>query len=93
MAGIGIIAHRAIEIADDEGEIGIDTQGDNVHDPDRWTVHDEDFVGIVIDTIPTMGIFLIDPVRYTLVAVIVITAISLLREITTEAKNTPKKKG
>ena len=93
MQGIGIIAHRVIAIEDDDGKLGIDTKGDNVEQPDPWTVHEEDLVGKVVDVIPTMGIFLIDPVRYSLVAVIVITAISLLREITTEAKNTPKKKG
>ena len=92
MAGIGIIAHRAIAVEDDDGQTGLDTKGDNVDEPDPWTVHDEDFRGTVIQVIPTIGIFLIDPVRYSLVAVIVITAISLLREITTEAKNTPKKK-
>ena len=93
MHGIGIISHRAIAVADDEGIIGLDTKGDNNRDADPWTVHDEDLIGIVIDVIPAFGILLIEPVRYSLVAVIVITAISLLREITTEAKNTPQKKG
>ena len=92
MEGIGIIAHRVIAIEDDDGQIGIDTKGDNVEQPDPWTVHEEDLIGKVVDVIPSMGLFLIDPVRYSLVAVIVITAISLLREITIEAKNTPKKK-
>lgn len=91
MQGIGIIAHRAIAIADDDGHTGIDTKGDNVEQPDPWTVHEEDFVGKVIDVIPTMGIFLIDPVRYSLVAVIVITAISLLKDVTSEAKKTSTK--
>jgi len=92
MAGIGIIAHRAIAIEDDHGETGIDTKGDNIENQDSWTVHDEDFIGIVIDVIPTMGIFLIDPVRYSLVAVIVITAVSLLKDIVTESKKTTKSK-
>ena len=90
VAGIGIVAHRAIAIADDDGVIGIDTQGDNSQNIDPWTVHDEDFRGVVIDVIPIMGIFLIDPVRYSLVAVIIITAISLLKDITSEAKKTTK---
>ena len=84
--GLGIIAHRAVEIFDDNGEIGIDTQGDNVDSRDPWVVHDVDLIGKVIDIVPTMGIFLIDPVRYAIVAVIVITAISLLWEISTKAK-------
>ena len=91
MAGIGIIAHRAIAIADDDGQTGIDTKGDNVEDADPWTVHEEDLVGKVVDVIPTMGIFLIDPVRYTLVAVIIITAVSLLKDVTSETKKATKK--
>ncbi len=88
MQGIGIKAHRAIAVGDDDGQIGIDTKGDNVEEPDPWTVHEEDLRGKVIDIIPTVGIFLIDPVRYSLVAVIIITAISLLKEVTSESKKT-----
>ena len=84
--GLGIIAHRAVETFNDHGEIGIDTKGDNVDSPDPWVVHDDDLIGKVTDVVPTMGIFLIDPVRYAIVAVIVITAISLLWEISTKAK-------
>jgi len=91
MQGIGIIAHRAIAVGDDDGQTGIDTKGDNVEEPDPWTVHEEDLVGKVIDIIPTMGIFLIDPVRYTLVAVIIITALSLLKDVTSETKKATKK--
>ena len=91
MQGIGIIAHRAIAIENDDGKLGIDTKGDNVEEPDPWTVHDEDLRGVVIEVIPSMGIFLIDPVRYSLVAVIIITAVSLLREVTSETK-TPSTK-
>ena len=91
MQGIGIIAHRAIAVGDDDGQTGIDAKGDNIEEPDPWTVHDEDLRGKVIDIIPTVGIFLIDPVRYTLVAVIIITAISLLKEVTSEAKKTSSK--
>jgi len=92
MQGIGIIAHRAIAIENDDGQIGIDTKGDNVEDPDLWTVHDEDLRGVVIDVIPSMGIFLIDPVRYSLVAVIIITAISLLKDVISETKKTSSTK-
>ena len=91
MQGIGIIAHRAIVVADDHGELGIDTQGDNVDEKDPWTVHQDDLIGVVTDVIPSMGIFLIEPVRYSLVAVIVITAISLLKEISSESKIAKKK--
>jgi len=66
-------------------------QGDNVDESDGWTVHDEDLIGMVIDVVPTVGILLIEPVRYSLVAVIIITAISLLKEVTSESKKTSSK--
>ena len=84
--GIGIVAHRAVEVFDDHGKIGISTKGDNVDEPDGWIVHDEDLIGKVVSSTPSMGIFLIEPVRYGIVAVIVITAISLLREIMIKPK-------
>lgn len=90
MHGIGIISHRAIAVADDDGIIGLDTKGDNNRDADPWTVHDEDLIGIVIDVIPAFGILLIEPVRYSLVAVIIITAVSLLWETMSESKKTTK---
>jgi len=84
--GIGIIAHRAIQVFDDDGEIGIYTKGDHVEDRDSWIIRDTDLIGKVINVLPTIGIFLIEPVRYSLVAVIIITAISLLKEISSESK-------
>jgi len=78
--GMDIVAHRTIDKFEDKGIIGISTQGDNVSEPDTWTVHDEDLIGKIIDIAPTIGIFLIDPIRYSLVAVIIITSISLLKE-------------
>ena len=84
--GIGIVAHRAVEVFDDHGEVGISTKGDNVEEPDGWIVHGEDFIGKVVNIVPTMGVFLIEPVRYGIVAIIVITAISLLHEIMAKPK-------
>jgi len=86
MEGIGIVAHRAVEILDDHGRIGISTKGDNVDEHDPWVVHDEDFIGIVDSIVPSMGILLIEPVRYGIVAVIIITAISLMREVMAKPK-------
>lgn len=84
--GIGIVAHRAIEIFDDNGQVGIGTQGDNVEEPDGWTVHAEDFIGRITSVTPGMGFLLIDPVRYGIVAIIVITAVSLLHEVMAKPK-------
>ena len=86
LGNLGIIAHRAIEIYDDHGSIGIDTKGDNEDKEDPWVVHDVDLIGKVVQIIPDMGILLVGIVRYFLVAIIIITSIFLLREIMTEHK-------
>ena len=83
---IGIVAHRAIEKFDDNGKIAINTQGDNVGEADTWVVHEEDLIGKVEGNISYIGILLVEPIRYTLVIIIIVTAISLLREITSETK-------
>jgi signal peptidase I len=83
---IGIVAHRAIEKFDDNGKITINTQGDNVGEADAWIVHEEDLIGKVEGSISYIGILLVEPVRYTLVIIIIVTAISLLREVTSEIK-------
>jgi len=88
----GIIAHRAIEVVDLNGEIVVKTKGDNVENKDGWHVTDSDLTGKVIDVIPSMGIFLIGPVRFTLVIVIIITAVSLLKDqLSSEPKISKKK--
>ena len=84
--GIGIVAHRAIEKFEDNGKIAINTQGDNVDEADAWVVHEEDLIGKVEGNIPHIGILLVEPVRYTLVIIIIVTAISLLHVITSETK-------
>ena len=84
--GIGVVAHRAIEKFDDNGKIAINTQGDNVGEADAWIVHEEDLIGKVEGNISYIGILLVDPVRYTLVIIIIVTAISLSREITSKTK-------
>ncbi|MCH7647017.1 MAG: signal peptidase I [Thaumarchaeota archaeon] len=76
----GVVAHRAVDFHQENGEILIVRKGDNIDDPDPWIVTDEDLIGKVIKVIPTMGILLVGPVRYLLVAVITITAIFLLKE-------------
>jgi len=87
LEGIDIVAHRAIEVFNDNGKVGISTKGDNVEGPDGWVVHDEDFIGKVVSIVPSMGVFLVEPVRYGIVAVIVITAISLFREVMAKPKS------
>lgn len=83
---IGIVAHRAIEKFDDNGKSAINTQGDNVSEPDGWAVHDEDLIGKVVNHVSFIGILFVEPVRYTLIAIIIITAIYLLKDSISETK-------
>ena len=78
--GIGVIAHRAVEIFETGGEIGIDTKGDHLDEPDLWTVLDGDLIGIVSEVNPDSAILLIEPVRYFLVVVMAVTGVLLARE-------------
>ena len=83
---IGIVAHRAIAIYDNHGEMVIDTKGDNNESEDPWYVTDDDLIGLVDTIIPKLGILLVAPVRFALVAVIIISALSLLKDKLTENK-------
>ena len=78
--GIGIISHRAVDIFEKQGKIGIDTQGDHEEHPDPWIVFDDDLVGIVTEINPDTAILLAEPVRYFLVAIIIVTGVLLVRE-------------
>jgi len=89
---LGIIAHRAIEASELDGELAFKTKGDNVEQEDGWYVRDSDLIGKVIDVVPAMGIILVGPVRFTLVAVIIITAISLLKDQLSSKTKVSKKK-
>jgi len=88
----GIIAHRIVAVEDHDGEIQIRTKGDNIESQDEWYVTENDLVGKVIDTIPAMGIFLVGPIRFTFVIVIIITAVFLLKEQLSSEQKIPKKK-
>jgi len=83
---MGIIAHRAIEVFEEDGQTKINTKGDNNEKPDPWHVTDNDLIGKVKNIIPVFGILLVGPVRYALVAVIIISAISMMKDHLTENK-------
>ncbi len=83
---MGIIAHRAIEVFEEDGQTKINTKGDNNEKPDQWHVTDNDLIGKVKNIIPVFGILLVGPVRYALVAVIIISAISMMKDYITENK-------
>ena len=88
----GIIAHRAIELTEIDGEIAVYTKGDNVENKDGWRVRDSDLTGKVIEIIPALGILLVGPVRFSLVIVIIITAVSLLKDQLSLERKVSKKK-
>ena len=88
----GIVAHRAVDFHQEHGEISIVTKGDNRDEPDPWLVTDEDLIGKVIEIILKMGILLVAPIRFSLIAVIVIVSIFMLKESfesKTQSKNNP----
>ena len=83
---MGIIAHRAVEVFEEDGQTKINTKGDNNEKPDPWHVTDNDLIGKVKNIIPGFGILLVGPVRYALVAVIIISSISMMKDYITENK-------
>jgi len=89
----GIVAHRAVEVTDRDGEIQISTKGDNIEREDGWHITESDLVGRVIEVIPALGIFLVGPVRFTLVIVIIITAVFLLKDQLSLERKVSKKSG
>ena len=65
----------------------VDTRCDNNEKPDPWYVTDDDLIGKVKNMIPIFGIVLVGPVRFALVAVIIISAISMMKDYLTENRS------
>ena len=84
---MGIILHRVIEVFEKEGDIVVETKGDNNEKPDPWYVTDDDLIGKVKNIIPMFGIVLVGPIRFALVAVIIISAISMMKDYITENRS------
>ena len=84
---MGIIAHRVIEVFEKDGDMVVDTKGDNNEKPDPWYVTDDDLIGKVKSIIPVFGIVLVGPVRFALVAVIIISAVSMMKDYLTENRS------
>ena len=94
--GTGKVVHRAIDVFNDGGVIGITTKGDNVDSADDWVVHSGDLIGKVVGRVPFVGLFLLDPIRYALSVGIVATAVLLSWDVRGKTKvleNQKKKKG
>ena len=78
--GIGVIAHRVILVAEVDGRVGIDTQGDHNDYHDPWTIYEENLIGILDEVNPSSGVLLSNYFRYPLVARVVVSAALLIRE-------------
>ena len=78
--GIGVIAHRVILVAEVDGKLGIDTQGDHNEYHDLWTIYEEDLIGILDEVNPSSGVLLSNYFRYPIVAIVVVSAALLIRE-------------
>ena len=87
---MGIVAHRVIEVYEEDEQTVVDTKGDNNEKLDPWYVTDDDLIGKVKNIIPMFGIVLVGPVRFALVAVIIISAVSLMKDYLTENKSKKK---
>ena len=71
-----VIVHRVNSI-DEKGEKGIEikTKGDNNPKVDGWTVLEEDYIGTVITSVPSIGkitIWLSPPVNYYIIFFVVL---------------------
>ena len=81
----GILAHRAFEIFERDGQIRIDTKGDHNDHPDMWSLNDEDLIGIVTDVNPVISIFLQLSVQIMLLAIMIGTGIIFARQIVSKS--------
>lgn len=76
----GITVSRVVEVSEKNGEIEIRTKGDHNDHPDTWTIRQDSLIGLVSEVNdPLLGLQE-EAVRYTLIAVAVISSILLVKE-------------
>ena len=79
--GVEVLVRRVIEAGlGNDGQFGVDTQGDDEEFHDPWTVYSDEYIGKLVEVNPPMGILLSNYFQYPLVAIIVISAALLVRE-------------
>ena len=79
--GVDVLVRRVIESSvGNDGNFGLDTQGDDEEFHDPWTVFSDVYIGKLVEINPPMGILLSDYFRYPIVIVMVISAALLIRE-------------
>ena len=79
--GVDVLVRRVIEASPgDDGQFGVDTQGDDEEFHDPWTVYSDGYIGRLVEVNPPMGILLSNYFQYPLVAIIVISIALLVRE-------------
>ena len=79
--GVDVLVRRVIEASfGNDGQFGLDTQGDDEEFHDPWTVYSDGYIGRLVEINPPLGMLFSDHFRYPIVIVIVISAVLLIRE-------------
>ena len=80
--GVDVLVRRVIEAGPgNDGQFGVDTQGDDEEFHDPWTVYSDGYIGRLVEINPTLGMMLFsDYFRYPIVIIIVISTVLLIRE-------------
>ena len=79
--GVEVLVSRTITVSEDnDGNLGIDTQGDHEDFHDPWTIYSKEYIGKVVEINPSSGFLFSEYFRYPIVAIIVISAALLIRE-------------
>ena len=80
--GVDVLVRRVIEASTGaNGMYGVDTKGDDEEFHDPWTIYSDEYIGKVIEINPSTGFLLSEYLRYPIVAILVISAALLVREI------------
>ena len=79
--GVDVLVRRVIEASPgDDGQFGVDTQGDDEEFHDPWTVYSDGYIGKLVEVNPPMRILLTNYFQYPIIIVIVISVALLIRE-------------
>ena len=79
--GVDVLVRRVIEAGTgNDGQFGVDTQGDDEEFHDPLTVYSDGYIGKLVEVNPPLGILLTNYFQYPIIIVIVISVALLIRE-------------
>ncbi len=79
--GVDVLVRRVIEVGPgNDGQFGVDTQGDDLEFHDPWTIYSDGYIGRLVEINPPMGILFSDYFQYPIVVIVVISVALLIRE-------------